>query len=180
MCMRVGLSQTKNGLPSCFALSMNFMARSRISSSTVSIRFGIERAGVFDLLFANLAPAWHLGRVVRIGGPAMDHVARPDDVQQLLRIIGVRRIFHRIEVIKVAEKLVEAVDGGQEFIEVAEMILAELPGGVALRFDRRSNRASLSGNPVLEPAWPTVVMPVRIGNWPVMKLARPAVQLASA
>ena len=40
MCMRVGLSQQKNGLPSFLALSMNFKARSRISSSTVSIRFG--------------------------------------------------------------------------------------------------------------------------------------------
>ena len=40
MCMRVGLSQTKNGLPSFFDLSMNLMARSRISSSTVSIRLG--------------------------------------------------------------------------------------------------------------------------------------------
>ena len=37
-----------------------------------------------------------------------------------------------------------------------------------------------AGSPVGAPAWPTVVMPVRIGNWPVMKLARPAVQLASA
>ena len=40
MCMRVGLSQTKNGLSSLFALSMNLNERSRISSSTVSIRFG--------------------------------------------------------------------------------------------------------------------------------------------
>ena len=40
MCMRVGLSQQKNGLPSVFAFSMNFKARSRISLSTVSIRFG--------------------------------------------------------------------------------------------------------------------------------------------
>ena len=40
MCMRVGLSQQKNGLPSFLALSMNFKARSRISSSTVSIRLG--------------------------------------------------------------------------------------------------------------------------------------------
>jgi len=28
----------------------------------------------------------------------------------------------------------------------------------------------------IAPAWPTVVMPVRIGSSPVMKLARPAVQ----
>ena len=37
-----------------------------------------------------------------------------------------------------------------------------------------------AGRPIGAPAWPTVVMPVRIGSWPVMKLARPAVQLASA
>jgi len=36
------------------------------------------------------------------------------------------------------------------------------------------------GMPIGAPAWPTVVMPVRIGSSPVMKLARPAVQLASA
>ena len=42
---------------------------------------GIERAGVFDPLLADLAPARHLGRVVRVGGPAVDHVARADDVQ---------------------------------------------------------------------------------------------------
>ncbi len=36
------------------------------------------------------------------------------------------------------------------------------------------------GMPMVAPAWPTVVSPVRIGSWPVMKLARPAVQLASA
>ena len=40
MCMRVGLSHRKNGLSSALALSMNLNDRSRISSSTVSIRFG--------------------------------------------------------------------------------------------------------------------------------------------
>ena len=40
MCMRVGLSQRKKGLFSAFALSMNLKDKSRISSSTVSIRFG--------------------------------------------------------------------------------------------------------------------------------------------
>ena len=37
-----------------------------------------------------------------------------------------------------------------------------------------------AGSPMGEPAWPTVVMPVRIGSSPVTKAARPAVQLASA
>ncbi len=37
-----------------------------------------------------------------------------------------------------------------------------------------------AGIPTFAPAWPTVVNPVRIGNWPVINAARPAVQLASA
>ena len=143
MCMRVGLSQRKNGLPSALALSMNLKARSRISSSTVSIRFGIERAGVLDLLLADLAPARHHGRVVLVRRPAVDHVARADLVQQLLRVVGVRRVFHRVEVIEVAEELVEAVDGRQELVEVAEVVLAELAGGVAQVFERRGDGAGL-------------------------------------
>ena len=54
-----------------------------------------------------------------------------------------RRVFHRVEVIEVAEELVEAVDGGQELIEIAQMILAELAGLVALRFERGGNSAGL-------------------------------------
>ena len=56
-----------------------------------------------------------------------------------------RRIFHGIQMIQVAEELIEAVDGGQEFVEIAEVIFAELAGGIALRFERGSNRAGLSG-----------------------------------
>src|SRR5205823_13050772 len=46
--------------------------------------------------------------------------------------------------IQVAKKFVEAVDSGQKLIEIAEMILAELAGGVALRFERGGDSASLS------------------------------------
>ena len=55
----------------------------------------------------------------------------PTLFKQLLRVVGVRGVFHRVEVIEVAEELVEAVDGRQELIEVAEVVLAELAGGVA-------------------------------------------------
>src|SRR6266536_4547445 len=54
------------------------------------------------------------------------------------------RIFHCVEVVEVAKKFVETVDSGQELIEIAEMVLAELAGGVALRFERGSDSASLS------------------------------------
>ncbi len=46
----------------------------------------------------------------------MNHVARADDIQQILRIVGMRRVFHRIEVIQIAKELVEAVNAGQKLI----------------------------------------------------------------
>ena len=41
-----------------------------------------------------------------------------------------------VQVIEVAEELVEAVHGGQEFVAIAEMVLAELPGRIALRLQQ--------------------------------------------
>ena len=42
-------------------------------------------------------------------------------------------IFHRVEVIEIAEEFVEAVHRRQELVEVAQVVLAELAGGVAHR-----------------------------------------------
>src|SRR5436190_11533140 len=58
-----------------------------------------------------------------------------------------RRIFHCVEVIEVAEEFVEPMDSGQKLIEVAQVVLPELAGRVALRFERGSDGASLCGNP---------------------------------
>ena len=79
----------------------------------------------------------------------MNHVARTDHVQQLLRVGGVRGILHRVEVIQVAEELVEPVDGGQELIEIAEVVLAELARGITHVLQRGGNRAGLGGQPDL-------------------------------
>src|SRR5213078_1989513 len=49
-----------------------------------------------------------------------------------------------VQVIEVPEELVEAMDSGKEFIKIAQMVLAELAGRVALRFERGGNRAGLS------------------------------------
>jgi hypothetical protein len=55
--------------------------------------------------------------------------------------------------------------------EITEVVLAELSRRVAERSER--------GYADIGTSRPTVVSPVRIGNSPVMKLARPAVQFAS-
>ena len=57
-----------------------------------------------------------------------------------------RRVFHRVEVIEVAEELVEPVDGGQELIQIAEVVLAELARGITHGLERGGNRAGLGRN----------------------------------
>ena len=74
-----------------------------------------------------------------------------------------RGILRGVEVIELAEVLVEPVDGGQVLVEVAEMVLAELARGIALALSAVA-MVSRAGIPILAPAWPTVVMPVRIGT----------------
>ena len=107
---------------------------------------GVERAGVLDLLLADLAPARLFGRVVLVGRPAMDHVARADLVLQLGRVGVEGRVLHRVEVVEVAEELVEPVDRGQELVEVAQVVLAELAGGVAHRLEGRGDGRRRGGH----------------------------------
>ena len=108
-CMRVGLSQRKNGLLSFFALSRNLKASVEDLVVDRLHALGIERARIFDPLLADLAPARLHRRRRRRRSPSMDHVARPDLVQERLRVVAMGRILHRVEVIEVAEELVEAV-----------------------------------------------------------------------
>ena len=72
-------------------------------------------------------------------GEAVDHAARAEILAEVrkfrivgLRIIGKLRLFLRVEVIEIAVEFVEPMRGGQKLILVAEMILAELAGGIAL------------------------------------------------
>jgi hypothetical protein len=46
----------------------------------------------------------------------------------------VEGVFHRVEVIQITPELVEAVDGGQKFVAITEVIFAELARGVAHGF----------------------------------------------
>ena len=83
----------------------------------------VERAGVLDLA---------------VGG-RLEHAARRvrlDECRVVLRIVGPLRLLLGIEVVEVAEEFVEAVLGRQVFVAVAEMVLAELAGGIAERLER--------------------------------------------
>jgi hypothetical protein len=75
-----------------------------------------ERAGIFDL-------------AVGIG---VNYSTRPEVLFELgiFRVVGILRLFLRVEMIEVAEELVEAVVGGKKLVLITKMVLAELPGRI--------------------------------------------------
>ena len=90
------------------------------------------------------------------------------------------RLLLGVEVVQVAEELVEPVHGRQELVAVAEVVLAELAGRVAERLEQlrdgrifclQARSATLACRPSLSPVRDTLC--------PVMNDARPAVQLCS-
>ena len=76
----------------------------------------------------------------------MHDVARANLRQKILRIIRVPRVLHRIEVIEIAPELIEPVDAWQELVLVSQVVLAELPGGVAQLLQRGRDRRRLRRN----------------------------------
>ena len=89
-------------------------------------------------------------------------------------------ILTRIQVIENAEKLVETVSGRQMFVPVAQVVLSELPGHVTLILQHPRKGGIFGLKSFLAPGSPTVLRPVRMGYWPRMKAARPAVHEACA
>src|SRR4029077_10719608 len=73
-----------------------------------------EWAGVGHFLFSDPAPTWLLGRIVRIDRPRVDHSARSErlvEVREILLagIVWQFGLFFGVEVIEIAEELVEAM-----------------------------------------------------------------------
>ena len=101
-----------------------------------------QRAGVLDGLLADLAEARIDGRVVHVGRLALQHAARAElgAVGRVLRIVRQFRLFLGVEVVEVAEELVEAVHGRQRLVAVADVVLAELAGGVAEVLEQAADR----------------------------------------
>ena len=94
----------------------------------------VEWAGVFDGLFADATPVRLLGWIVPVGGTSTQYASwRVGAGVRLVTFGPLRpfRLFLGVQVIKVAEELIEAVHRGQEFVAVAQVVLAKLAGGVA-------------------------------------------------
>ena len=73
------------------------------------------------------------------------------------------RLVLGVEVIEIAEELVEAVDGRQELVAVAKVVLAELRRDIALRLEQIGDGRILADRPSLAAGRPTLSKPVRIG-----------------
>ena len=74
-------------------------------------------------------------------GGGLDDAARAELLAEgrVLRVVEVLRLLLGVQVVEVAEELVEAVGGRQELVLVAEVVLAELAGGVAQVLERRGD-----------------------------------------
>ncbi len=84
----------------------------------------------------------------------VEQTARPDRRQKILRVVRMKRILHRVQVVEVAPELVEAVHRGQVLVAIAEVVLAELPRGVTLGLERRGDRRRLGRHADLGPSLP--------------------------
>ena len=105
---------------------MKSTAASRNSSSTVSIRFFVS--GPVSSMRWVPSPLAQVCRTPR--GP---NFFRNSGILRIVRFFG---FLLGVEVIQVAEELVEAVHRRQVLVAVAEVVLAELPGRIALRLER--------------------------------------------
>ncbi len=97
-----------------------------------------ECAGVLDGLLADLAPARLFGRVVALRRLGAQHAARAKGLPErgIARVSPRFRVLLGVEVVEVAEELIEAMHRRQELVAVAEVVLAELAGGIAERLEQ--------------------------------------------
>jgi hypothetical protein len=134
--MRVELNHAKNGFLSWFARSMKSSVALKLLVGHLHPLLG-QRPGVVAALPAPLPEPRIFARGLGQGRSASEDAARAKAQLELeiLRIVGVLRLVLGVQVVEVAEEDVEAVHGRQEFVAVAQMVLAELPGHIAERFE---------------------------------------------
>src|SRR5205814_7767019 len=108
-------------------------------------------AGVLTALLAPLPEAAVVGECARrVRRVAVEHAARAEPLLErgVLRVVGVLGLLFGIQMVEVAEELVEAVDRRDELVAVAEVVLAELARRVALRLEQVGDRRVLVGEPL--------------------------------
>ncbi len=72
-------------------------------------------------------------------------MSRPNRVLETSWVVAMTWIFHRIEVVEITIKLVEAMHRRQELVQITQMVLAELAGSVTHAHERRGDGRRLVG-----------------------------------
>src|SRR5580704_13134640 len=90
---------------------------------------GIEGACVLNYLLADLSEGFVYRVVVFVSRPTFQYPARTELLAKvgILGIVRILRLLLGVQVVQVAEELLETVDSRQVFITVAEMVFAKLP-----------------------------------------------------
>ena len=141
MCMRVVLCQMKNGRLAFVERSMASSVAARNSSSAVSIRL-IVSGPVSSMVCMPIRPKrGSTVAIILVRCARLEHAAWTEALLELrvLRIVDVLRLLFRIEMIEVAEELIEAMHGRQVLVAVAEVVLAVLERHVALVLQQVGN-----------------------------------------
>ena len=153
-CIWVVFSHTKKGVP--LSLALGDEAERLGDDLVVNGLHPLlgERAGVLDLLSAVTL------------GPGVNHAAGTEvlaEVGELLLtgIVVQLGLLLGVEVVEVAEELIEPVGRREEVVAVPEVVLAELSGGVAQGLQRGGDRRVLGPQADVGPGMPTLVRPVR-------------------
>src|SRR5262245_62393285 len=60
--------------------------------------------------------------------------------REIFEVVGILELLFGVEVIQGAEEFIESVRGGQMLVKVAQVVLAELRGHVALRLQQLRKR----------------------------------------
>ena len=126
-----------------------------------------QRSGILDGL-----PAF----AVRFGA---EHTTWAELFEEcgILRVVEVFGLLGGVQMIQAPEIFVEPMDRRQMLVAIAEMVLAELAGGIADILQQRRNGWIAFLPAFLGAGEANLVIPVRTGTVPPMKAARPAVQL---
>src|SRR4030095_92824 len=125
-CMRVELNQQKNGRFARACLCMKSIAAADVSSSIVSMRFFVSGP------VSSILPSAKVRSTPR--GPNLLRNSGSCGYQAVLRV------FFGVEMIEIAEKLIEAMIGRQILVLVAKVVLAELTGSVSERLEQFGER----------------------------------------
>src|SRR5215468_5326927 len=105
---RVQPNKKRLTLVLCFVDELKRVVENLVIYSLHPVR--IKRSGVLDLLLTDSSPAYLGCGIIVVRRPAVQHIAWANLILERRRVIGMRWVLHRVQVIEIAKKLVKTVN----------------------------------------------------------------------